>query len=77
MSSRKFQISRLQTEFVKLLISIQLGENLFNGTLHKMELRKVIVFAARYKQPYVYLLLGHPVFSYAEIQNRAMSVSKL
>jgi hypothetical protein len=34
MSSSKFKMSCLETEFVKWLISVRLGYNLFNGTLH-------------------------------------------
>jgi hypothetical protein len=34
MFSKKFQLSRPETELIKLLTSAQLGDNLFNGALH-------------------------------------------
>jgi hypothetical protein len=34
MFSRKFEMSSLETEFVKLPIPVQLDDNLFSGTLH-------------------------------------------
>jgi hypothetical protein len=48
-SSRKFEVRRLEIQFIKLLISVQLGDKIFiwRQFARHMELRKVIECPAR------------------------------
>jgi hypothetical protein len=48
-------MSRLETEFIKQVTSVQLGDNLFNGALHlTWTLKKAIEFPVRLMQRYTY-----------------------
>jgi hypothetical protein len=54
MSSRKFQISLLETVFLKLLFSIQLGDNYVRVLYTSHGIKNVIEFPVRHMQLYTY-----------------------